>query len=426
MAKKFFINNAEDIIPPVNDSPYRRILAVGDVHGKFNKLMSLWKKLSVTDDDLIIFLGDYIDRGEGVAEVLEWVIKQSEKKNFIFLRGNHEQMMLNAFKSDFEFLEKIRNGEKKILTNRDAVEHEAAILWVINGGEYTLAGINAFCEKNNRNLEDVLNFAENLPLSYPLEIGGRKYFFCHAGVNAEIPLDEQDEEFLLWSRDNFFKNYNGDAVIISGHSPVQAYFDFSKTQLRPIKFPSKNIVMTDTGSFLPDGKISCVDILNGQFWQSDNATGGIIFVCSGNTCRSPMAKYIMKHLLEEIDLSHLISVDSAGCDTEGGESLSPEARKELIKNHIPFDKHVSKKFTKELYEKFKVIVALDDEIFNHAAEISGGDLDKKIIRLKGPDGNKINVDDPWHTGDYSKAYSEIYSGCFILLKKLTEKIKSRR
>ena len=66
-----FINNAEEIIPPVNDTPYKRILAVGDIHGKFNALKSLWKKLHVTDDDLVIFLGDYVDRGEGIANVLK-------------------------------------------------------------------------------------------------------------------------------------------------------------------------------------------------------------------------------------------------------------------------------------------------------------------------------------------------------------------
>ena len=51
----FFINNTKEIIPTVNDSPYKRILVIGDVHASFDKLISLWKKLSVTDEDLIIF-----------------------------------------------------------------------------------------------------------------------------------------------------------------------------------------------------------------------------------------------------------------------------------------------------------------------------------------------------------------------------------
>ncbi len=58
--KKFFINDAEKIIPAVNDSPYKRILAIGDVHAAFDKLLSLWEKISVTEDDLVVFLGDYL------------------------------------------------------------------------------------------------------------------------------------------------------------------------------------------------------------------------------------------------------------------------------------------------------------------------------------------------------------------------------
>ena len=62
--------NLREIIPPVNDSPYKRILVIGDVHAAYNKLQSLWKKLSVTDNDLVIFLGDYLyGMGDGEKNV---------------------------------------------------------------------------------------------------------------------------------------------------------------------------------------------------------------------------------------------------------------------------------------------------------------------------------------------------------------------
>ena len=70
----------------------------------------------MTDEDLLIFLGDYIDRGNEVAEVLKWIMEHKDKSNYIFLRGNHEQMMLDAFKS---------SGKSKIN-------------WIINGGKATL------------------------------------------------------------------------------------------------------------------------------------------------------------------------------------------------------------------------------------------------------------------------------------------------
>lgn len=83
----------------MNDSLYERLITIGDVHGKFSKFQSLMKKVADTDNDLVIFLGDYIDRGDHVSDVLKWIMEHKDKKNFVFLRGNHEQMMLDAFKS---------------------------------------------------------------------------------------------------------------------------------------------------------------------------------------------------------------------------------------------------------------------------------------------------------------------------------------
>lgn len=244
---KNFVNGMEGIIPLKNDSPYKKIFVVADIHGCFDKLMSLWKKLEVTDNDLVIFLGDYIDRGAQVAETLKWILEQSKKENFIFLRGNHEQMMLDTFQ-----------GRMDKLT------------WLFNGGQATIRGLSKLKSEDATYIDKVLNFVENLPLSYSIEIGERTLFFCHAGVNSRKPLDEQSEDFLLWAREKFFDTYNGEAVIISGHSPVQAFEKFGVVDNpRPVKLPGRNILLMDTGSFMRSGKISAVDILTGEYWQSD-------------------------------------------------------------------------------------------------------------------------------------------------------------
>ena len=416
--EKFFVYGAEEIIPPVNDSPYKRIIAVGDIHGKFKRFMSLLKKLYVTDEDLIIFLGDYVDRGEGVAEVLERVI--SHKKNFIFLRGNHEQMMLDAFREDRDFLEEIFSGKKKFLTNRDVLEHNSTTLWVINGGQQTLAGIIALQRKKFLTIDELMKFVEDLPLSHTLEIGGRKYFFCHAGVKPGVPLEEQRQEDLLWIREKFFDNYDGDDVIISGHSPLQAFFDFEGEPPRPIKLPDKNILMVDTGSFIRDGKISAVDILSGQFWQSSDATYRIMFVCAWNTCRSAMAEYIMRHLLNEAGLADKIYVDSAGCVTEGGEPLGRRTSLTLKENDIPIAEHESKSFTVEDYNSFDCVIALDEEIFKFMKKLCGGDPENKIRLLKDAEGNSISVADPGFEGEHAEAFSKILRGCRELLKEISK------
>lgn len=249
------LNEFEKIIPSFNDSPYERILAIGDIHGKFDKFQSLWNKLEVTDKDLVIFLGDYIDRGESVADVLQWILINSKKKNFIFLRGNHEQFMLNSF------------DEK----NHD----EFFNTWITNGGAETLMGLKA--STTRLNTKHVLKFFETLPIGFYMEVGKRKYFFCHAGVRNGIPLDQQSAEDLLWIRYEFLDNYDGEEIIIVGHTKVQ---DFSNLEGKPLipegktpipmKVPNRNIVMMDTGPYLLDGKMSCLDILSGKIWLSDD------------------------------------------------------------------------------------------------------------------------------------------------------------
>ena len=394
MNGKFFINNAEEIIPPVNDSKYKRILAIGDVHGKFQALKSLWKKLSVTDQDLIVFVGDYIDRGEDIAQVLQWVIEQSKKSNFIFLRGNHEQMMLNAMRKE-------HSGDERIT-------------WLFNGGKETILALREMKETNASAVDEVLDFADNLPLSYSIKVGGRNYFFCHAGVDPKKPLDKQEERFLLWSREEFFDHFDGKDVIISGHSPIKLFFDLDSNNPRPIKVPGRNILMVDTGAFITGGRLSAVDVLTGQYWQSgEDRQGEIIFVCAGNTCRSPMAKYIMQHLT-----SNKILIESAGCDADGGYYISNEAYEVLAKDNIVPNFHISKPFTAREYQNYKRVIALDREILERAKKISGGDPDNKIRLLKDDNGNEFVVNDPYITRDYDKAYAEIYRGCRTLLKEL--------
>lgn len=388
MEEKFFVEGAADFIPPVNDSPYKRILVFGDVHGQLRRLKELWEKISVTDEDLVIFLGDYILSEDGDDfGTLHWLAEKSRQENVITLMGN----------TDYEFTELVEEND------------------------------------NFEVSQDSLNFLRSLPLSYSTVVGGKKYFFCHAGVNPDKPLEAQRKYQLtgLNSYEKFYQEYSGEAVIVVGHkSPkkivekipriaecVRADFDLQK----PLKIPCANILMLDTRAKDATGYLSCVDILSGQYWQSSNISGEILFVCSGNTCRSPMAKYIMRHLLDAAGLADKISVDSAGCNFNGTGGFSIEARRELMKKNIPFDLHVPKKFTKELYRNFKVVIALDADVFKHSKKISDGDPAEKIRMLKDFGGKKINVDDPWCSGDYAKAYEEIFIGCSELLKELSTK-----
>lgn len=215
-----------------------RILAIGDIHGMWDRFLSLYKQIEYDPSkDMLIFLGDYIDRGEKPLHVLDWMYEHSADENIIMLRGNHEQMMLDFYASS-----------------------EVGALWLWNGGNRTRKGLK-------RQPADVrqkcLDFVASLPLCHKMDIDGKTYFFCHAGINPALPLNEQVAESLLWAREEYYDHYRGKDIIVSGHTNV----DWIRPgTTKPLIL--ENMMLLDTGSYLPDGHISCVDILSGQIWQS--------------------------------------------------------------------------------------------------------------------------------------------------------------
>ena len=249
--KKFFINNAEEIIPAANDSPYKRILAIGDVHASFDKLKSLWEKLSVDNGDLTIFLGDYLyGMSDKNIDTLHWLIEHRKRKNIIFLRGNTDDTFLKHL---FDDQGKIFRG----LNSRISVDIKLA----------------AVTEPYFP--QEIFDFLDNLPLYYCITVGGRKYFFCHAGINISEPLETQTKTYLIDhpKLKSFYRDYSENAVIVVGHKSPKKIFAklpdlFASCSekidiTKPIAIPHKNIVMLDTKA-KNDGKLSCVDILSGE------------------------------------------------------------------------------------------------------------------------------------------------------------------
>ena len=146
----------------------------------------------------------------------------------------------------------------------------------------------------------------------------------------------------------------------------------------------------------------------------------IIFVCEWNTCRSAMAKYIMRKMLEDVRLSDKIFVDSAGCITYGGESIGRRTRLTLQAQNIPLDdEHISKPFTIQCYSTFDCTIALDNGTLKRLREISHGDPNNKIRLFSDDKGNNISVVDPGFKGDHIRAFEEIYIGCQNLLREFS-------
>ena len=221
------------------------IFSIGDIHGCLKQLISLQKKIINSesfkkDNDLLIYLGDYIDRGPHTKIVINQIIKlQKENIKSIFLMGNHEQVMI-----DFLF-NKINNLRYWLSLGADqtfrSYDIEVAEFIKDGFGDKKIEKLrNVFL---NQLTEKHIYFLKNLKLSYTLG----KYLFVHAGVNPEKSILEQNKEDFLWSRsDKFFdKNFKFEKIVVHGHTPEKEV----------VNFPYR--INIDTGCFF-SGKLSCV------------------------------------------------------------------------------------------------------------------------------------------------------------------------
>jgi len=176
----------------------RRIFVVGDIHGCHDKLTALLPQMDWKPDsgDLLLFLGDYIDRGPSSYSVVETILELSDQapNDVITLMGNHEKMFL-------DFL----NGEEmpNIFSNGMA------------------ATVRDYCRDNRELSADHLMFYRNLRLFYETD----DYIFVHAGLMPGKALEEQSLTDLLWIREPFLNSaYDFGKTVVFGHTPFKAPF----------------------------------------------------------------------------------------------------------------------------------------------------------------------------------------------------------
>ena len=156
----------------------------------------------------------------------------------------------------------------------------------------------------------------------------------------------------------------------------------------------------------------------------------ILFICHGNICRSPMAEFIMKHLVSQAGRSDEFEIASAAVSTEEiGNDIYPPAKRMLTSQNIPFAHHSARRMTRADYAYYDHIICMDQSNLRWLNYIIPSDPDHKVSLMMAwkftnhqlPITNFENipdVSDPWYTGDFSKAYSDILEGCQALLKQL--------
>jgi serine/threonine protein phosphatase 1 len=225
----------EDVpIPNGNTRAY----AIGDIHGRLDLLeraiAAIRRDVEAQGPGaLTVTLGDYIDRGPASRGVLDRLAANPFPTSYVALKGNHEAL-LEAF-----------------LADPTVGEH-----WRRLGGLETLYSYGGpvgdlLAGKNYEEAAERLQFAlpaEHMKFLRSLKTSLRhgKYFFCHAGVRPGIPLEYQNDDDLLWIRDEFLSSkIDFGKIIVHGHTPT----------VEPEVLPNR--INIDTGAFAT-GQLTCV------------------------------------------------------------------------------------------------------------------------------------------------------------------------
>lgn len=196
-----------------------RQFAISDIHGHLATFKALLQRLEFSIEDELFLLGDFIDRGPDSKGVIDYVKElQATGHQVHCLRGNHEQMAIDA--------------------PNDSMTRSA---WLRYGGKETCA---SFDSRDYNLPEDYLDWMSALPF-YLLTDG---YLFVHAGINTFKPKPLDDWESMLWARhwsDKIDREWLGDRIIVHGHTPIP-YQDI-QLSLHTLKYlPVINI---DAGCF---------------------------------------------------------------------------------------------------------------------------------------------------------------------------------
>ncbi|MGD8992078.1 MAG: metallophosphoesterase family protein, partial [Desulfobacterales bacterium] len=209
----------------------QRIFAVGDIHGCYQKLCALMDKLPLNkEQDQLLFIGDYIDRGPGSIEVLDYLIDLKMRlPGIIFLKGNHEDMLQNYLDGKDRFTYLLNSGQQTLdayLNNQDA------------SADYPVPPAH-------------LEFLSELRLYYQTE----NYIFVHAGMRDKVPLESQKETDLLWIRDEFiYSDYDFGKRVVFGHTPFK----------EPLVQTNK--IGIDTGAVYGN-RLTCVQLPEMKFYS---------------------------------------------------------------------------------------------------------------------------------------------------------------
>jgi len=227
-----------------------KTFVIGDIHGGFKALIQLLRKMDLTEEDTLIFLGDYVDGWSESAQVIKFLIELSENINCIFIKGNHDSWC-----------------EEWLETNY------INPIWFLHGGKEAIESYEGFSEEEKlRHLQ----FFKSLKFYY---IDEKNRLFIHAGYTSQHGVEKEEDykafyfDRTLWEmalmverEKKTIAGWNATRLkhykeIFIGHTPTLNY-DSS------VPMNGANVWNIDTGATFY-GKLSAMNIDTKEVFQSD-------------------------------------------------------------------------------------------------------------------------------------------------------------
>lgn len=148
----------------------------------------------------------------------------------------------------------------------------------------------------------------------------------------------------------------------------------------------------------------------------------ILFVCMGNSCRSPMADFYFKNLVKKSNINNFFTISSAAVsDNPLEKDFCIGTKQQLSKWHIPYHKRAPIKLTKEDCLKYDYIICMDTQIEELVLKFGGEKIKNKVFKLLDFSNTPMDILDPADTNDFDRTYREISTGCDSFLKFLASK-----
>lgn len=231
-----------------------RIYAIGDIHGRLDLLDRLLELIAedtakrAPSKISLVFLGDLVNRGGQSKGVIDRLVALNKAgPNLVFLKGNHEEILINAYKGDrrsARLLHRVGGRQTLISYGVSPVDYDQS----------DLSGLGSLINQNVPKAH--IDFLEGFRDWY----GNGDYFFVHAGIRPGTPLDQQKASDLRWIRREFLESQQHHGkMIIHGHNITESVDE------------QRNRIGIDTGAYLT-GQLTAIGLEGASRWYLSTAT----------------------------------------------------------------------------------------------------------------------------------------------------------